>query len=108
VVRRLQERLAAEPAEARPAAKLLILGQPDVALIDAMGEYERLLVMDAVRSGAPPGTLHRVDWTYGSVEARGVARASSHGLGVRKVLELAAAMSRLPALVERLLSALQG
>jgi hydrogenase maturation protease len=100
VVRRLQERLAAEPAEARPVVKLLILGQPDVALIDAMGDCERLIVVDAVRSGAPPGTLHHVAWAPGSVEERGVARASSHGLGVREVLELATAMGRLPARVE--------
>lgn len=100
VVRRLQERLATEPLAGRPAVRLLALTQPDVALIDAMGDCERLLVVDAVRSAAPPGTLHRVTWTPGSVEDRSVARASSHGLGVREVLELAAAMDRLPAHVE--------
>jgi hydrogenase maturation protease len=100
VVRRLQERLAAKPLAARPAVRLLALPRPDVALIDAIGDCERLIVVDAVRSGAPPGTLHRVAWAPGSVEDRGVARASSHGLGVREVLELAAAMDKLPARVE--------
>ena len=100
MVYRLQERLAAKALAARPAVRVLALPQPDVALIDAMEDCERLLVVDAVRSGAPPGTLHHVDWAPGSVEDRGVARASSHGLGVREVLELAAAMDKLPARVE--------
>lgn len=99
-VRCLRDRLAMTPAAGRPAARLLALRQPDASLLDALGDCERLIVVDAVRSGAPPGTRHRVAWTPGCVEERGVARASSHGLGVRDLLELAAAMGRLPAHVE--------
>ena len=99
-VRCLHERLATWPPAGRPAARLVALPPPDGSLIDALGDCERLIVVDAVQSGAPPGTLHRVAWASGHVEPRGVVRASSHGLGVYELLELAAALGRLPAHVE--------
>jgi hypothetical protein len=39
-------------------------------------------------------------WESGMLAARGVQRASSHGFGVRELLEMAEVMGKLPARVE--------
>ena len=76
------------------------LPQADPALLELMGRCDRLILVDAVVSGAPPGTVHRERWRSGLLGERGVERASSHGLGLREVLELAATLGRLPVQVE--------
>ena len=61
-----------------------------------MGVDEAVIV-DAVRSGAPTGTIHRFDAGAGPLPAslRGVA--STHHVGLAEALELARALGRLPA-----------
>ena len=51
--------------------------------------------MDAVESGADPGTLHRVDASREPVPAH-VFRSSTHAFGVGEAIELARALGRLP------------
>ena len=94
VVRRLQDEVPPD----RPVT-FATLPQADLALLELMDRCDRLILVDAVVSGAPPGTVHRERWRPGLLEGRGVERASSHGLGLREVLALAASLGRLPAQV---------
>ncbi len=79
-----------------PQITFLILPQPAVELIELMNRCKLLIVVDAVQSGAPPGTIHHEVWQPHLTDSRGVERASSHGLGIGQVLNLAAALKRLP------------
>jgi hydrogenase maturation protease len=67
-------------------------------LIDACDGAAAALVVDAVASGAPPGTLHRFDASAGPVPAR-LFRSSTHAFGVGEAIELARVLGRLPARV---------
>jgi hydrogenase maturation protease len=83
-----------------PDVVFLTVPQPNLELLDVLERCDLLLVVDAVASGAPPGHLHRQPWQPGGLEARGLERASSHGFGVREILDLAASLGRrLPAIV---------
>jgi hydrogenase maturation protease len=95
-VRRLQ---AEWPGSDQAPAQFLTVRQPDLALLDLFGPDGVVIIVDAVVSGASPGTLHRVEWHAGLLAAKGVERASSHGFGVRELLEMAAALGKLPARV---------
>ncbi len=78
----------------------VIMAQPDLALLDLLADCDRVIIVDAVRSGARPGTLHRQAWEAGMLGDRGVERASSHGFGVRELLDMARALGKLPPRVE--------
>jgi hydrogenase maturation protease len=69
-------------------------GEP-TSLIDAWEEADAVWLVDAVSSGAPAGTVHRVDATAGAVPAA-FARSSTHHLGLPEAVELARALGRLP------------
>nr|WP_280818860.1 hydrogenase maturation protease [Thiorhodococcus minor] len=56
---------------------------------------ERVIVVDASRSGAPPGTLHILDANAGELP-RDLRLASSHRLGLAEVIELARMLDLLP------------
>lgn len=56
---------------------------------------DRVTVIDAVTSGAPPGTLLHLDGTR-PLPAGLRAPASSHGLGLAEAVALARALGRLP------------
>jgi hydrogenase maturation protease len=54
------------------------------------------ILIDAARSGAPPGTLH--EFSFDELERCAAARPiSSHGLGVAAAVELARKLGRAPA-----------
>ncbi|HEX2293108.1 MAG TPA: hydrogenase maturation protease [Gaiellaceae bacterium] len=72
-------------------------GEP-VSLVEAWDGADRVFVVDAVRSGAAPGTVHRLDATHEPLPAT-LSAASTHTLGVGEAIELARALGRLPALV---------
>ncbi len=55
-------------------------GEP-AALLDAWAGADAVLLIDAVRSGAEPGTVHRFDVTEEALPAE-LGGVSSHGLGV--------------------------
>ena len=65
-------------------------------LLDAWRDLDRLVLVDAVRSGAPPGTVHRVDASSGELP-RELGLSSSHLFGVAETIALARALDRLPA-----------
>lgn len=72
--------------------------RPEVDLLDVLPQYDHVVIVDAARSGAPPGTIHRNPHLAGDGAGLG-----THGFGVGQVLELAAALDRLPAQVDLLL-----
>ncbi|MGH1502726.1 MAG: hydrogenase maturation protease [Acidimicrobiales bacterium] len=60
---------------------------------------DRVIVVDAVRTGADPGTVHRVSpEVWGTLPS--AAPWSSHGVGVRDALGLASLFDLLPASLE--------
>jgi hydrogenase maturation protease len=78
---------------------------PDVRLVALDGEATALLaelqharsawLVDAAQSGAPPGTIHRINCTVSdAVMLRGAV--SSHGFGVAEAIALARALGALP------------
>jgi hydrogenase maturation protease len=77
----------------------------DVELLDREGEPTVLIgdwedadvvwLVDAVSSGAPPGTLHRIDVARQELPPE-LFRASTHHLGLAEAVELARALGRLP------------
>jgi len=69
-----------------------VLDRPGALLLAHWHDAERVIVVDAVRSGAPPGTRHRLrpgEWAA-------TASVSSHGFGLASALELARALGDLP------------
>jgi hydrogenase maturation protease len=64
------------------------------SLLAAFQGAERVWVIDAASSGAPPGTIHRIDCTTDTVPAR--SPTSSHGFGIAAAIELARALGTLP------------
>lgn len=70
------------------------------ALMDAWQGADEVWVVDAVVSGAPPGTLHRFDASRGPLPAVWRGSLSTHGLGLHEALELARATGDLPPRLE--------
>jgi hydrogenase maturation protease len=62
-------------------------------LIEALDGAATAILVDAVSSGGPPGTVHRLP---GAVLAAAPAPASTHGLSLGHALDLARALRRLP------------
>ncbi len=56
----------------------------------------RAVIIDAVSSGAPPGTIHRVDCSKKQIPT-GTSFRSGHAFGVAEGVATARALSRLPA-----------
>jgi hydrogenase maturation protease len=55
-----------------------------------------LLLIDAVRTGAPAGTLHRLDASARPLPSRLGGSSSSHALDLAHAVELGRALGRLP------------
>jgi hydrogenase maturation protease len=54
------------------------------------------VLVDAIHSGAPAGTIHRVDASAEAIPARLESSSSTHAVGVGEAVELARALGRLP------------
>lgn len=83
------------PAAARELARLgvpadITDGDP-VRLLEAWEGADLVVVVDAVRSSASPGSVHRVELRGG-----GESASSTHGFGLPEAVELARALDRLP------------
>jgi hydrogenase maturation protease len=96
-----------DDAAARLAVRRLRDGAPEeisvrefdgegTSLLAAWQEADLVIVLDAVSSGAPPGTVRRFDAADGPLPAA-VLRDSTHAVGVPEAVELARALGRLPA-----------
>lgn len=84
-----------------PGVRVLELDGEPVRLVQAWEGSSAVILVDAVRSGAEPGTIHRLD--PDEVRARAVgdrSPASGHALGLGEALDLAAALDRLPGSLE--------
>jgi hydrogenase maturation protease len=68
-------------------------GEPS-RLIDAWADFDLAVVVDAVCSGAAPGTVHV--WTDEPALARGSRSTGSHSLGLTDAIALGRALHRLP------------
>jgi hydrogenase maturation protease len=66
------------------------------SVLDAMDGADAVWIVDACVSGAPAGTIRRLDAAAGPLPA-GMARGSTHGLGVADAVELARTLGTLPA-----------
>ena len=65
-------------------------------LVDAWSGADTVYVVDAVSSGAEPGTIHRFDAADGRLPAPIFGSSSTHALGVADAVELARVLGRLP------------
>jgi hydrogenase maturation protease len=77
----------------RPDLRIEKLDRPGAALVERLGDADHAILIDAVQSGAAPGTLHRLregEW------AGWRGGLSSHGFGVFDALALAQALQALP------------
>lgn len=79
-----------------PGVELLEREGEPTALIDAWDGASTLWLVDAVSSGAAPGTLHRLDASERELPTE-LFRASTHHVGIAEAVELARALGRLPA-----------
>jgi hydrogenase maturation protease len=81
--------------ERAPGVHVVELDGEAASLIDAMHEADRVWLIDAACSNAPPGTIHRIDCADGVPLPAGPV--SSHGFGVAEAIALARALGTLPA-----------
>lgn len=66
-----------------------------LALLDAWGNCAVTYVVDAAQSGAPPGTVHRIENDCRCLP-KDMVRCSSHAFGLVEALELGRALGRTP------------
>jgi len=83
--------LAADPP---PDTDVLVADRPGAGLIDLFDGAEGVILIDAARSGAPPGTIHDLD--LHTLPSHPLGLISSHDLGVAEAVRLAATLGQLP------------
>jgi hydrogenase maturation protease len=94
--------VVARAASARVPGRVRVVEREDpTALIDLWEGRGVVVVVDAMVSGAPPGTLHRLETGPGAAPLPDRASTrpgpgSTHGIGLGAVAELARALGRLP------------
>jgi hydrogenase maturation protease len=77
------------------AVRIAELDGEATALLAEMQTAQRVWLIDAARSGARPGTIHRIDCSTADL-ALPAGGASSHGFGVIEAIALARALDVLP------------
>lgn len=77
----------------------LVLPGEGTELIEAWSAAERVIVVDAMRSGAPPGTLKVFDAIAEPLPG-GAFCCLSHSFGLAEAVELARVLGRLPPRLE--------
>jgi hydrogenase maturation protease len=87
---RLAEGLAGETGSGLESA---VIADP-IELLGHLDGCETLIVLDACRTGRPPGTVTCLTWPDSRLEMAG--GHSTHGFGVASALALADALGRLP------------
>src|SRR5690348_6539769 len=70
-------------------------GEP-IGLLDRFAGRDAVVLVDAMRSGAAPGTVRRVDASGGPLPAWLRGSASTHAVALAETIELARALGRLP------------
>lgn len=64
-------------------------------LMDAWKNYDYVFLIDAVQSGKPPGTIHRIDAKEEKVPTK-FFHYSTHAFGVAEAVEMARTLGELP------------
>jgi len=81
-----------------PQARVLECRGDAAMLLDAFAGADSVLLIDAARSGATPGTVRRIDATHEPLPAD-LRNCSTHGFGAAEAVETARALGSLPARV---------
>lgn len=74
---------------------VLTLGGESTRLIEAFRDRSLAVLIDAVRAGSEPGTIHRIEPLIDGLPSAAGA-ATSHNAGVAEALALAAQLNALP------------
>jgi hydrogenase maturation protease len=64
-------------------------------LMDVWDGVDEVILVDAARSGAPPGTIHRFEAGHSPLP-NGMLKTSTHSVGVTETIELARSLGCLP------------
>jgi hydrogenase maturation protease len=83
---------------ARRLGGIQLAGEP-IGLIDALDGEDEVVLVDAVHSGADPGTVHVFEAGTEPLPAVLFGATSTHALGLAEAVELARSLGRLPARV---------
>ena len=93
---------AAGPVTARilrdmhlPGVEVREVSDGGTTILNAWGPSDRVFLIDAAVSGAPAGSIHRIDARAGAIPSD-VFPCSTHALGAAEVAEFARALGRLP------------
>lgn len=78
-----------------PGAAILLHSGEGTSLMDAWQGADHVVLVDAVHSGAPPGTLHRIDASERD-PAPAFFSGSTHTFGVAEAIALARTLGTLP------------
>ena len=82
-------------AEAPPSnCEVIAADRPGAALVDLLEGANAAILIDAVRSGAPPGTIH--EFAFDELDHCPARLVSSHDLGVAAAVQLAQKLGRAP------------
>ena len=80
---------------ARRLGGRVLEGEP-IALVDALDGEDEVVLVDAVSSGAAPGTLFRFEAGSEPLPAPLFGASSTHALGLAEAVELSRSLGRLP------------
>ena len=77
-----------------PNCEVIMADRPGVTLVELMEGAEAVILIDAVRSGAAPGTIHEL--SFDDLGQRGAHLVSSHDLDIATAVQLARQLGRAP------------
>jgi len=88
--------LIARNLEGRKSERMSVKEQSGegTSLMEAWDDYNRVLIVDAVSSGSPPGSIHRLDASK-TIPSKFFS-CSTHNFGVAEAIELARTLNQLP------------
>lgn len=86
------QRLRAEPHD---PVSVREMSRDCATLLELWKDAEAVIIIDAVRSGAEPGTVYRFDAGAQPIPVT-LFRSSTHAFGVAEAIELARALQQLP------------
>jgi hydrogenase maturation protease len=78
-----------------PRVKVHTLHGDGAAIMDAFDRAAAVFLIDAVSSGSPPGTIHRIDAGSRTLPTE-FFHYSSHAFGLAEAVEMARVLGRLP------------
>ncbi len=80
---------------ARRLGGRLLTGEP-IGLVEALDGEDEVVLVDAVASDAPAGTVHAFDASSTPLPGTLFGASSTHALGLAEAVELARSLGRLP------------